>query len=129
MPHPREGDVVLGCHRGWNRIIVEKPFGRDLQSSNQLSNHIASLFHEDQIYRIDHYLGCNTMVAAIVNLFIMLTWNHLTAISPGSCLELLSIFSVLIHLSLQRYLNTRRNPSSCGEYLQVPWAGLRSDHA
>uniref|UniRef100_A0A4W2HPV2 glucose-6-phosphate dehydrogenase (NADP(+)) n=1 Tax=Bos indicus x Bos taurus TaxID=30522 RepID=A0A4W2HPV2_BOBOX len=42
---------------GWNRIIVEKPFGRDLQSSNQLSNHIASLFHEDQIYRIDHYLG------------------------------------------------------------------------
>lgn len=57
MPHPREGDVVLGCHRGWNRIIVEKPFGRDLQSSNQLSNHIASLFHEDQIYRIDHYLG------------------------------------------------------------------------
>lgn len=43
--------------RGWNRIIVEKPFGRDLQSSNQLSNHISSLFREDQIYRIDHYLG------------------------------------------------------------------------
>ena len=49
--------MVLGSHRGWNRIIVEKPFGKDLQSSNQLSNHIASLFHEDQIYRIDHYLG------------------------------------------------------------------------
>lgn len=42
---------------GWNRIIVEKPFGKDLQSSNQLSNHISSLFREDQIYRIDHYLG------------------------------------------------------------------------
>lgn len=36
---------------------MEKPFGRDLQSSNQLSNHISSLFREDQIYRIDHYLG------------------------------------------------------------------------
>ena len=44
-------------HTGWNRIIVEKPFGRDLQSSDRLSNHISSLFREDQIYRIDHYLG------------------------------------------------------------------------
>ncbi|XP_077617867.1 glucose-6-phosphate 1-dehydrogenase [Crocuta crocuta] len=42
---------------GWNRVIVEKPFGRDLQSSDRLSNHISSLFREDQIYRIDHYLG------------------------------------------------------------------------
>lgn len=46
-----------GSCRGWNRIIVEKPFGRDLQSSDRLSNHISSLFREDQIYRIDHYLG------------------------------------------------------------------------
>lgn len=36
---------------------MEKPFGKDLESSNKLSNHIASLFREDQIYRIDHYLG------------------------------------------------------------------------
>lgn len=43
--------------RGWNRIIVEKPFGRDLQSSHELSAHLSSLFTEDQIYRIDHYLG------------------------------------------------------------------------
>lgn len=38
-------------------MIVEKPFGRDLQSSEELSNHLSSLFTEDQIYRIDHYLG------------------------------------------------------------------------
>ena len=38
-------------------MIVEKPFGRDLESSNKLSKHIASLFTEDEIYRIDHYLG------------------------------------------------------------------------
>lgn len=43
--------------RGWNWVIVEKPFGRDLQSSEELSNHLSSLFTEDQIYRIDHYLG------------------------------------------------------------------------
>lgn len=43
--------------RGWNRVIVEKPFGRDLQSSEELSAHLSSLFSEDQIYRIDHYLG------------------------------------------------------------------------
>lgn len=36
---------------------MEKPFGKDLDSSNDLSNHIAALFREDQIYRIDHYLG------------------------------------------------------------------------
>lgn len=46
---------VLG--RGWNRVIVEKPFGHDLQSSEELSTHLSSLFTEDQIYRIDHYLG------------------------------------------------------------------------
>lgn len=51
------GDAAPGSHRGWNRVIVEKPFGRDLQSSDRLSNHISSLFREDQIYRIDHYLG------------------------------------------------------------------------
>ena len=50
-------DATLGSCRGWNRVIVEKPFGRDLQSSDRLSNHISSLFCEDQIYRIDHYLG------------------------------------------------------------------------
>ncbi|KAA0706805.1 Glucose-6-phosphate 1-dehydrogenase [Triplophysa tibetana] len=43
--------------KGWNRIIVEKPFGRDLQSSEELTKHLSTLFTEDQIYRIDHYLG------------------------------------------------------------------------
>lgn len=43
--------------RGWTRIIIEKPFGRDADSSKALSNHLASLFREEQIYRIDHYLG------------------------------------------------------------------------
>ena len=37
--------------------MIEKPFGHDFDSSAKLSNHLASLFTEDQIYRIDHYLG------------------------------------------------------------------------
>ena len=36
---------------------MEKPFGKDLESSNKLSQHLASLFAEEQLYRIDHYLG------------------------------------------------------------------------
>ncbi|XP_072017532.1 glucose-6-phosphate 1-dehydrogenase-like [Amphiura filiformis] len=43
--------------KGWTRVIVEKPFGRDLQSSNELSEHLGGLYTEDQLYRIDHYLG------------------------------------------------------------------------
>ncbi|XP_054707895.1 glucose-6-phosphate 1-dehydrogenase-like [Uloborus diversus] len=43
--------------KGWTRIIIEKPFGRDSESCHALSMHLFSLFKEDQIYRIDHYLG------------------------------------------------------------------------
>lgn len=42
---------------GWTRIVVEKPFGKDLDSAEQLSAQIGELFDEPQIYRIDHYLG------------------------------------------------------------------------
>lgn len=38
-------------------MIIEKPFGKDLDSSEKLSKHLAKLFTEDQLYRIDHYLG------------------------------------------------------------------------
>ncbi len=41
----------------WTRVIVEKPFGKDLDSSNKLAIHLSSLFKEEEIYRIDHYLG------------------------------------------------------------------------
>ena len=42
---------------GWNKLIVEKPFGRDTESSNELSEHLAKSWDESEIYRIDHYLG------------------------------------------------------------------------
>jgi glucose-6-phosphate 1-dehydrogenase len=43
--------------QAWTRVIVEKPFGYDDASSAQLSAHLGRLFSEEQLYRIDHYLG------------------------------------------------------------------------
>lgn len=67
-------------HKGWNRVIVEKPFGRDLQSAQELSSHLFSLFKEDQIYRIDHYLGKemvqNLMVLRFGNRIFGPIWNR-----------------------------------------------------
>ncbi|HHX41883.1 MAG TPA: glucose-6-phosphate dehydrogenase [Armatimonadetes bacterium] len=45
---------------GWRRIIVEKPFGHDLPSAQQLNRDLHAVFDEHQIYRIDHYLGKET---------------------------------------------------------------------
>jgi len=53
---PNESDVKRQA-----RLIVEKPFGRDLQSAVELNNKISRCFNESQIYRIDHYLGKETV--------------------------------------------------------------------
>jgi len=45
---------------GWTRIVIEKPFGRDLVSARRLNQRIHAVFNEDQIYRIDHYLAKDT---------------------------------------------------------------------
>jgi glucose-6-phosphate 1-dehydrogenase len=45
---------------GWRRIVIEKPFGYDLQSAQELNNVLHAAFNESQIYRIDHYLGKET---------------------------------------------------------------------
>lgn len=47
----------LGSTTGWKRLIIEKPFGRDLQSAHELNTILSKAFEEDEIYRIDHYLG------------------------------------------------------------------------
>jgi len=46
---------------GWRRVIIEKPFGRDLQSAQQLNDEVHAYFEESQVYRIDHYLGKETV--------------------------------------------------------------------
>jgi glucose-6-phosphate 1-dehydrogenase len=47
--------------RGWTRIIVEKPFGHDLQSARELNELLTRYFDENEIFRIDHYLGKETV--------------------------------------------------------------------
>ncbi len=51
---------------GWTRVLVEKPFGDDLETAKQLDGLLGSLFREEQIYRIDHYLA-KEMLQAILN--------------------------------------------------------------
>jgi glucose-6-phosphate 1-dehydrogenase len=52
--------------RGWSRVIVEKPFGLDLASAAKLNARLARFFSERQVYRIDHYLGKETVQNALV---------------------------------------------------------------
>ncbi len=50
--------IKYACsQKGYNRVVVEKPFGRDSESSRILSNELLEVMKEDDIYRIDHYLG------------------------------------------------------------------------
>jgi len=46
---------------GWSRVVIEKPFGRDLKSARDLNHHIRESFQEHQVYRIDHYLAKETV--------------------------------------------------------------------
>lgn len=66
--------------KGWTRVIIEKPFGHDSDSSAELSNHLASLFKEEEIYRIDHYLGKemvqNVMTLRFGNRIFGPIWNR-----------------------------------------------------
>jgi len=50
-----------GDQESWTRIVIEKPFGRDLASAQKLNREIARVFHESQTYRIDHYMGKETV--------------------------------------------------------------------
>jgi glucose-6-phosphate 1-dehydrogenase len=51
---------------GWTRVVIEKPFGRDLESARALNRQLTSVFKEEQIYRIDHYLGKETVQNILV---------------------------------------------------------------
>ena len=50
----------------WRRIVFEKPFGNDLESAKELNSHLKKVLSEDQIYRIDHYLGKETVQNILV---------------------------------------------------------------
>lgn len=66
--------------RGWSRIIVEKPFGTDLDSARSLQAEVTQVFDEKQVYRIDHYLGKepvqDIMALRFANVMFEPIWNR-----------------------------------------------------
>ncbi len=69
-----------GPDEGWTRVLVEKPFGRDLKTANELDELLGSLFREMQIYRIDHYLAKemlqNVLSFRFSNALFEQSWNN-----------------------------------------------------
>jgi glucose-6-phosphate 1-dehydrogenase len=75
-----EREQEHGNGPGWNRLIIEKPFGRDLHSAQELNALLHQYWKEDQIFRIDHYLGKETvqnmMVMRFANSIFEPIWNY-----------------------------------------------------
>lgn len=58
-----------GCGQGsskWTRLIIEKPFGKDLETARRLDKKLSKIFEEKQIFRVDHYLGKETVQNMVV---------------------------------------------------------------
>ncbi len=74
------GESGLNDGSGWVRLVIEKPFGRDLESAQELNALVHRYFDEKQIYRIDHYLGKETVqnlfVFRFANLIFESLWNR-----------------------------------------------------
>jgi glucose-6-phosphate 1-dehydrogenase len=77
----RQGEQpVAGATGGWHRVIIEKPFGHDLASAKSLNALLLKNFKEEEVFRIDHYLGKETvqnlMVLRFANAIFEPIWNY-----------------------------------------------------
>lgn len=64
LDHLDSTKLSEGCGQGsdkWTKVMIEKPFGRDMEDARKLDLKLARIFREEQIYRIDHYLGKETV--------------------------------------------------------------------
>jgi glucose-6-phosphate 1-dehydrogenase len=64
LDHLKKTKLSEGCGQGsekWTRVAIEKPFGKDLETARSLDRMLAETFEERQIYRVDHYLGKETV--------------------------------------------------------------------
>ncbi|BCA94100.1 glucose-6-phosphate 1-dehydrogenase [Legionella antarctica] len=74
------GISQVGLNKQPARVVLEKPIGHDLASSKEINNQVAHFYSEDQIYRIDHYLGketvLNLLVLRFANLIFSSNWDN-----------------------------------------------------